>query len=159
MQLWHLPLQLWMHEELLGLWTHMSYVLPVKTNQNTLGPLNNTWKSGPTNTVTTLDTWSRAAKKIRFFCQPFCSTFQQGRQRVTKWSPKTLEVEILWQGKPISCMKSFGKNTCSLCMRERCCILDACNENQKKLINSKSEIFGACRHKTKFHRLARNKML
>ena len=42
-------------------------------------------------------------------------------------------------------------------MKERCCILDSHKKDSTKLINSRSEIFGACRHKTKFHRLARNK--
>ena len=67
-----------------------------------------------------------------------------------------MTVDILWQGKPINCMKTFGKNSCTLCMRERCFILDSWNQDKSKLINSKSEIFGGCRHRTKFHRLARN---
>ena len=32
---------------------------------------------------------------------------------------KLVDVEILWQGDPIKCMKSFGKKTCALCMKER----------------------------------------
>ncbi len=32
---------------------------------------------------------------------------------------KMMKVKIVWQGNAISCMKSFGKLNCSLCMRER----------------------------------------
>ena len=92
------------------------------------------------------------APKTAHFAQHFNKGDSVPRSEVRK----VLDVEFLWQGKPISCMKTFGKNTCSLCMRERCCILDACNENPKKLINSKSEIYGGCRHRTRFHRLVRN---
>ena len=49
-------------------------------------------------------------------------------------------------------MKSFGKRTCVLCMKERLEILKRSKENPEQLINSRGEIYGACRHKTKFHR-------
>ena len=62
--------------------------------------------------------------------------------------------EILWQGNAISCMKTFGKPSCRLCMQERLFIYKALrNEKQKHLvINSANELFGACRHKPNFHR-------
>ena len=66
------------------------------------------------------------------------------------------KIDILWQGKAISCMKTFGKLNCSLCMNERLQILKAQKSEKstktKKLINSSSELCGACRHKSKFHR-------
>ena len=39
-------------------------------------------------------------------------------------------------------------------MKERLAILDALgdNEGKKRLINSNNEVYGACRHKPKFHR-------
>ena len=53
-------------------------------------------------------------------------------------------------------MKSFGQLNCNLCMKERTTILKVAKEEKllgrSILINSKSEIYGACRHKTKFHR-------
>ena len=69
---------------------------------------------------------------------------------------KITKVSILWQGNPISCMKNFGKVNCKLCMMERLEILRAVRNdklnNGEKLINSSHEIYGACRHKSKFHR-------
>jgi len=62
-------------------------------------------------------------------------------------------MDILWKGNPISCSKSFGKLNCSLCMKERLLILKALGDNaEKRLINSNNELYGACRHKSKFHR-------
>jgi hypothetical protein len=65
---------------------------------------------------------------------------------------KIMKYEILWQANPISAMKTFGKLNCALCMRERVEILRAHQQNELALINYNLEIFGACRHKTKFHR-------
>ena len=69
-----------------------------------------------------------------------------------------MKVSILWQGKPISSMKTFRKLNCNLCMNERLQILNASRADKllktKKLINSSTEIYGVCRHKPKFHRYA-----
>ena len=69
-----------------------------------------------------------------------------------------MKVSILWQGKPISSMKTFRKLNCNLCMNERLQILNASQADKllktKKLINSSTEIYGLCRHKPKFHRYA-----
>jgi hypothetical protein len=62
------------------------------------------------------------------------------------------KVKILWKGDPISCMKSFGKKSCKLCMKERLAIIKAIYQNKKQVINSCNEIYGSCRHKTHFHR-------
>ena len=53
-------------------------------------------------------------------------------------------------------MKTFGKVSCRLCMQERLEIHKAILEEKKNgtfnLINSAHELYGACRHKTQFHR-------
>ena len=60
---------------------------------------------------------------------------------------------ILWQGNAINCNKSFATLRCTLCMQERLEILRrSTSKNQKKLMNSRSEIYGACRHVPRFHR-------
>ena len=64
----------------------------------------------------------------------------------------SIECSIIWQGNPISAVKSFGTTNCSLCSRERLEILKTSRTNQNKLINSCNEIYGACRHKPRFHR-------
>ena len=58
-------------------------------------------------------------------------------------------------------MKTFGKLNCTLCMNERMELIKAKNLEKmmknKKMINSCTEIYGACRHKPKFHRYAISK--
>jgi hypothetical protein len=63
-----------------------------------------------------------------------------------------VRTKVLWRGSPISCMKSFGTNKCTLCMKERRIILDRSTRNQGNLINQRTEIYGACRHLPNFHR-------
>jgi len=95
--------------------------------------------------------------KSTSFASHFAQHFKQGEKISAPQVRELLKVKILWQGKIISCMKTFGQNSCSLCMSERCLIWEHYKKDRTKLINSKSELFGACRHKTKFHRLTRNK--
>ena len=63
-----------------------------------------------------------------------------------------IECRVLWQGNPINATKSFGKHNCTLCNRERLEIIKRSRFKPGSIINSCSEIYGACRHKTKFHR-------
>ena len=60
--------------------------------------------------------------------------------------------EVIWQGNPINASKTFGTRGCILCTREKIAIIKAGRKEPEKLINSCSEIYGACRHKPKFHR-------
>ena len=42
------------------------------------------------------------------------------KQKVnSKWIRDLIEVSIIWNGDPISCMKTFGDDHCMLCMREK----------------------------------------
>ena len=99
----------------------------------------------------------------RHFASHFCE--DDGEKKSKKKSQvsitqirKLMKVSILWQGKAISNMKTFGKLNCTLCMRERMELLKAKNLDKmskiKNLINSSTEVYGACRHKPKFHRFA-----
>jgi hypothetical protein len=54
--------------------------------------------------------------------------------------PKMMKVKIVWQGNAISCMKSFGKLNCSLCMRERIEILCTIHQEEWKIINHCTEV-------------------
>jgi hypothetical protein len=63
--------------------------------------------------------------------------------------------KILWQGNPISCVKSFKKMNCTLCMKERTEIMKRSFENDKKAINNCSELYGACKHNPAFHRFTK----
>ena len=62
------------------------------------------------------------------------------------------EIHILWQGNPLSTIKTFGTTNCILCNQERLHIFKWSRTHPDKLINNCSEIYGACRHKPKFHR-------
>ena len=54
---------------------------------------------------------------------------------------------VIWQGNPISAVKTFGTNHCMLCNRERLEILKMARFKPHLLINSCNGIYGACRHK------------
>ena len=64
----------------------------------------------------------------------------------------SIKCSILWQGNPISVVKTFGTPDCALCNRERLEILKLSRKDPKSLINSRNEIYGACKHNPKFHR-------
>ena len=81
-----------------------------------------------------------------------------GTQKVTQGLIRTMvKHEIIWQGNPIACSKSFGGLRCSLCMRERQEIYKANKHEKDKLMNSGTEIYGACRHNPTFHRYSLNR--
>ena len=65
-------------------------------------------------------------------------------------------VEIIWQGNPISGVKTFKNLNCLLCTRERLEIYKVMKLNKKNnanlLINSLNEICGGCGHIPRFHR-------
>ena len=67
----------------------------------------------------------------------------------------TTNMEIIWQGNPISGVETFKNLNCSLCTRERLEIHKAMKLNEKNntdfLINSSNELCGGCRHLPSFH--------
>ena len=67
-----------------------------------------------------------------------------------------MKVTIKWQGNPLTCVKTFGTHKCKLCMKEKIHILPALKDNPEKTINSRTKIYGACLHKTRFHHLECN---
>ena len=60
--------------------------------------------------------------------------------------------KVLWQGNSISTVKTFGTSHCVLCNQERLHIFYRFKKDPGKLINFCNQIFGACKHKTRFHR-------
>jgi hypothetical protein len=65
---------------------------------------------------------------------------------------KMIKVKIVWEGDARSCKKLFGKMNCAKCMQERIKVLHTIHQEEWKIINHCNEIYGACRHKTRFHR-------
>ena len=91
------------------------------------------------------------------FAKHFATHFQNRTTKLTAGEARRkVKVSILWQGKPISCNKSFGKLNCSLCMKERLEILKLSRNDPAIIINNSSEFYGACRHKPRFHRYLTN---
>ena len=64
---------------------------------------------------------------------------------------KCMIFKVLKQLNPIGAMKIFTKPNCNLCMQERLMILKMLREKRFTAMNKKSEMYGACRHKTTFH--------
>ena len=98
--------------------------------------------------------------RFRIWVWPFFVAFVKrrlffSRNYVTEnpknW-PESIYSDILRAANPVCVVRSFGKPSCSLCMVERIKILDQSRFANSKLINSCSEIYGACRHKPRFHR-------
>ena len=93
------------------------------------------------------------------FATHFTSHFdnkKKNEQISSKDIREITRVIVLWQGNPIPSMKAFDKINCNLCMMVRLKILKATREDRlkgyKKLIKSSNDFYGACRHRTKFHR-------
>ena len=74
----------------------------------------------------------------------------------SKPSCKTLhdnmEFKIVSKLNPIGVMKTFTLRNCSLCMNECLTILKWMWKKPKLMINTCFKIYGACRHRMKFHR-------
>lgn len=83
----------------------------------------------------------------KHFGQHFAET---QRDPSPKNQRKLMSFEILREIDPISAMRSFGKLDCRLCMLERLTILNAIR-NGEKIANTRSKIYGGCRHKKRFH--------
>ena len=86
------------------------------------------------------------------FARHFANIFLQGAKIACQDVRLKTQVGVLWEGNPISCMKSFGRLNFSLCMKEWLHILKRLCTDPTTLINSSNELYGACRHYTRFHR-------
>ena len=81
----------------------------------------------------------------KHFGTHFCSSPSNDEFR------RLFEFGIIWQGNPISLTKTFSKRNCQLCLKEKVTIVSQ-SRKKETILNSCSEIYGACRHKTAFHR-------
>ena len=89
------------------------------------------------------------------FAKHFASHFPNENHITRNDARDTTNIENIWQGNPISSVKTFKNLNCSLCTRERLEIhkamkLDEKN-NAKFLIDSLNELCGGCRHLPRFH--------
>ena len=70
---------------------------------------------GHINDVKQKVTWNKNSDS---FAEHFASHFANCRDLNPQRIRKCLDMSIIWQGNPISCMKSFGRLDCTLCMQE-----------------------------------------
>ena len=63
-----------------------------------------------------------------------------------------LEFDILYQANLVSVVCTFGTSKCRICAREKLDIFKHSFNPLVKLMNNCLEIYGACKHKPKFHR-------
>ena len=67
---------------------------------------------------------------------------------------KYMTFKVVKQLSLIGAMKTFTKPNCNICMEERLTILKKLRDKRVTIMNKNSEIYGACRHKTCFHRFS-----
>ena len=91
------------------------------------------------------------------YAKHFACQLQNFEKLPPKFQRKHISLEILWQGNPISAVKTFKTPHCVLCNRERLEILKMSKKTPHLLINSCNEIFGGCRHNPLFHRYGNKK--
>ena len=59
---------------------------------------------------------------------------------------KIMSFKILYTVNPIGSMKTWGKASCAICMKEIIEMIDNLRRTSRKLINACSEVYGAYRH-------------
>ena len=97
----------------------------------------------------------KADKRSDSFAEHFASLIPKEMERKEISKAVQLKVDILWKGNPLSCVKTFGTRACKLCSKERLEILKLVRTEPVRAINKNNEIYGACRHKPKFHKFCR----
>ena len=65
---------------------------------------------------------------------------------------KCMTFKVINQLNPIGAMKKITKPNFNLCMQEHLTILKMLRDKRVTVMNKNLEIYGACRHKTCFHR-------
>jgi hypothetical protein len=86
---------------------------------------------------------TKGIKSDSFFASYFTNHCKRETKPTNDELHRMMKVKIIWQGKAISYMKSFGKLNCSLCMRKRTEILRTIHQEEWKIINNCNEIYGA----------------
>ena len=94
----------------------------------------------------------RTGRKYDSYARHFASQLRNFNPITPRLVRNTSILSIVWKANPITAVKTFGTPQCVLCNRERLEILKMTRTHPDLLINSCNEIYGACRHKAKFHR-------
>ena len=67
-----------------------------------------------------------------------------------------MSFEIIYTVNHVGSMKTWGKSSCTICMKERIEIIDNSQRRYSRLINACSEVYGAYRHIPIFHRFTQH---
>jgi len=88
--------------------------------------------------------------------QTFCNSilWHQSVPNQPTWR-NNLQHHLAIEGNLISAVETFATKNCALCAKERLAILKQSRSNPQLLINSNNKICGACRHRPRFHRHAK----
>jgi hypothetical protein len=78
----------------------------------------------------------------------------QGEITTPKQLRAKLIFNVVYQGNPISAVRSFGTNRCKICMKEQIEILKHSFDPTVKLMNSRLEIHSSYLHKPEFRRFS-----
>ena len=95
---------------------------------------------------------SRNGQKLDSFAAHFEQHFHASLQPADLRKFRTFKV--VKQLNLIRAMKTFTKPNCNICMEERLTFLKKIRDKHVTIMNKNSEIYGACRHKTTFHRFS-----
>ena len=122
------------------------------TGKAYIGATQNTLKQrmkGHHNDVQALHLRGRRSDTYAEHFQRILSNFPRPTPRLQR---TVIECQKLWQGDPLSAVKTFGTHKCALCNAERLEIFKFTRLHPHLLINNCNELYGACRHKPQFHR-------
>ena len=97
--------------------------------------------------------WFRKGKHTDTFAKHFVRHFNS--QPTAGQIREKCEFKIIRTINPFSFMRGIRTFECRLCMEEKIEIVEAKQNNPRNLMNDNSDIYGPCRHRTKFHRFQR----
>ena len=124
----------------------------LKTNKRYLGNTQQHVKTRTQGHVQDVKNLFINGKSSDSFASHFASLVPEGTTKKQVKDFVKVKVDILWQGDPLSCVKTFGTRACKLCAKERYAIIKLTRETPNLAINKCNEVHGACRHRPRFHR-------
>ena len=115
-----------------------------------IGNTQQTFKKRMDDNLSDLQRLIKNGKKSDSFAARFVQHFNTTTSRTDLCKYMTLKV--VKKLNLIGTMKTFTKTNFNLCIQERLTILKKLREKSVTEMNKNSDIYGACRHKTTFHR-------
>lgn len=90
------------------------------------------------------------------FCNHLNVLFPDGEKVRGATVRNMLEVEVLWEGNPLTMNRMFGTRSCRLCLEEKVEILKHLDKDPGMMVNTSIELMRGCRHTAKLHRFVRS---